>query len=177
LEKDDLTEFLDWWLANKPTCPPNEHAIIQQGNTSGVVLYRNGQFQVELFIVQPNVEIVQHIHPNVDSYEVHLAGDINFYCDGILYNDGKPVRVTTNAWHGGFFGPQGGSFLSVQKWINGVSPKFVGDDWVDHSGNINYDRSTLTQGELNGNTNEKSSTNEETYEKDANEKGQVLNGN
>jgi hypothetical protein len=47
----------------------------------------------------------------------------------------------------------------------------VGNDWKDHIGSLNYDNSTLIQGESNGNTNEKSSTNEETNEKDANEKG------
>jgi quercetin dioxygenase-like cupin family protein len=151
LIKDDLTEFLEEWLTNKPTCPPDTGGIIHQGDTSGVVLYRKGQFQVELFIVKPNVEIVQHVHPNVDSYEVHLTGDIEFYCDGILYNTGVPVRVKPDAWHGGFFGPRGGSFLSVQKWLNGVEPKFVGDDWEDHNGNLNYDRSTLKQGDSNGN--------------------------
>ena len=151
--QDDLTEFLNWWLEHKPTCPPNEQAIIHQGDTTGVVLYRDGCFQVELFIVKPNVEIVQHIHPNVDSYEVHLAGNIDFYCEGILYNKGVPVRVKPDAWHGGFFGPQGGSFLSVQKWINGVSPKFVGDDWVAHDKSVNYNESVTKKENTNGNDN------------------------
>ena len=170
-KKDDLTEFLEWWLANKPICPPNNNAIVQEGDLFGVVVYRKEQFQVELFIGKPNISIVQHIHPNVDSYEVHLAGNIDFYCDGILYNKGTPVRVKPDAWHGGFFGPEGGSFLSVQKWLNGIKPSFVGNDWKDNIGSLNYDNSTLIQGALNGNTNEKSSTNEETNEKDANEKG------
>ena len=171
MEKDDLTEFLEWWLEHKPTCPPAKNAIVQEGDLSGVVLYRKGQFQVELFIVKPNVTIVQHVHPNVDSYEVNLTGDIDFYCDGVLHTSGKPVRVKTNSWHGGYFGPQGGSFLSIQKWLNGIEPDFVGNDWKDHIGSLNYDNSTLIQGESNGNTNEKNSTNEETNEKDANEKG------
>jgi len=169
--KDDLEEFLEWWLEHKPTCPPITKPIIYEGDTRGVVLYRQGHFQVELFIVKPNVEIVQHIHPNVDSFEVHLAGDINFYCNGTLFNDGKPVRVKPESWHGGFFGPQGGSFLSVQKWLNGVEPTFVGDDWKAHDGSVNYNASTLTKGKQYGSTNEKSSTNEKTNEEDANEKG------
>jgi len=169
LVKDDLTKFLEWWLDNKPTCPPCDKPIIYEGDTRGVVLYRHGQFQVELFIVKPNVEIVQHIHPNVESYEVHLAGNIDFYCDGVLYNQGIPVRVRPESWHGGFFGPQGGSFLSVQKWLNGVKPTFVGDDWKAHDGSVNYDESVNNKEKLNGNI--QKSTNEKTNEKDANEKG------
>jgi quercetin dioxygenase-like cupin family protein len=141
VEKDDLKEFLDWWLENKATFPPEENSTIYQGDTTGVVLYKKAPFQVELFIVKPGKEIKQHIHPNVDSYEVNLAGYIEFTCDGKVYCDGKPVRVKPNAWHGGFF-PKGGSFISVQKWLNGVEPKFVGDDWVAHDGSVNYDEST-----------------------------------
>ena len=167
--KDDLTEFLEWWLETKPTDPPFNGSIIYQGDTTGVVLYRKAPYQVELFIVKPNSIIKQHIHPNVDSYEVNLSGNVVFECDGIKHSDCTPVRVKPESWHGGSFGTQGGSFLSVQKWLNGVEPTFVGDDWKAHDGSVNYNASTLTKGKQYGCTNEK--TNEETNEKDANEKG------
>jgi hypothetical protein len=169
-KKDDLTEFLEWFLENSPVSPPKDNPILHQADTTGLVLYRKDNFQVELFICKPFATIVQHVHPNVDSYEVQIAGDITFYCDGVLRDTGGPVRVRPDSWHGGSFGPRGGSFMSVQKWLNGVEPKFVGDDWEDHIGSLNYHKSTLTQGDLNGNTNEKSCTNEKTNEENANEK-------
>lgn len=51
-------------------------------------------------------------------------------------------RRTTNmdnvdeSWHGGIFGKKGGCFLSMQKWLNGVPPSFVGHDWSQVKNNI-----------------------------------------
>jgi len=40
------------------------------------------------------------------------------------------------SWHGGIFGKKGGCFLSMQKWLNGVPPSFVGHDWSQVKNNI-----------------------------------------
>jgi quercetin dioxygenase-like cupin family protein len=138
---DDLEVFLHWWLNARPINTPADNALIYQKDTHGVVLYRQGQYQVELFTVEPNSEIVPHIHPNVDSYEVFVGGDIKFICDGVEYAEhklGMPIRVKPNSWHGGKFGKRGGCFLSVQKWLNGVSPTFVGNDWKDKDNKTSY---------------------------------------
>jgi quercetin dioxygenase-like cupin family protein len=137
-EFDDLAQFLEWWLVNRPINVPQNNAITQAGVIYGLVLYRQGPYQVQLFIMPPNSTIDDHIHPNVDSYEVYLGGDINFRFDGEMFAPealGTHVRVKPNCWHGGLFGPRGGSFLSVQKWLNGKEPTTVGDDWHDASNN------------------------------------------
>lgn len=139
---DELTAFLNWWLSTRNFNPPVETPTNQNGNLSGVVLYRDNSFQVQLFIVKPNSEIEPHIHPNVDSYEVYVSGDIEFMCDGVWFDQAQTqgngvMRVRPSSWHGGKFGPRGGCFLSVQHWLNNVHPTSVGDDWADHSGNTN----------------------------------------
>ena len=135
---DDLEAFMTWWLANRVINTPCEKETNFNGVLSGVVLYRHGQYQVQLFIVQPNSVIDAHIHPNVDSFEVFVGGDINFMCDG-NWNDqsvvGAHIRVRETSWHGGKFGPKGGCFLSIQKWLNNVPPTSVGDDWDDKNNN------------------------------------------
>jgi hypothetical protein len=114
-------------------------------DTYGVVLYRQGPFQVELFNVKPNSEIVPHLHPNVDSFEVFLTGDIHFMCNGEWSYEQKLgesiTRVKPDSWHGGLFGERGGCFLSVQHWLNGVPPTFVGNDWVDEDKRDSYAKS------------------------------------
>ena len=78
---DDLEAFLHWWLANRPMNTPDNWALVHQKDTHGTVLYRQGQYQVEMFTVEPNSEIVPHVHPNVDSFEVYIGGDIKFMCN------------------------------------------------------------------------------------------------
>ena len=144
--KDELTQFMHWWRNTREiNINPYEDRVIHAGDTAGVALYREGEYQVELFIVQPNSIIIPHIHPNVDSYEDYIAGDIDFVLEGKMYNYltvNEPLRVHPNSWHGGMFGNRGGTFISIQRWLNGVSPKFVGDDWVAKDDTASYNEST-----------------------------------
>ena len=144
-QTDVLEEFLHWWLQNRVICPPLDSSLTHIKDTYGVVLYRQGPFQVELFNVKPNSEIVPHLHPNVDSFEVFLTGDIHFMCNGEWSYEQKLgesiTRVKPDSWHGGLFGERGGCFLSVQHWLNGVPPTFVGNDWVDEDKRDSYAKS------------------------------------
>jgi quercetin dioxygenase-like cupin family protein len=143
---DDLEAFMHWWWAIRPINTPSDNPLVHQKDTHGVVLFRQGPYQVELFNVKPNSEIVPHIHPNVDSFEIFVGGDIKFMCDGVVFEQttlGDRIRVLPNSWHGGFFGERGGCFLSVQKWLNGVPASFVGNDWKDEAEKTSYKDSGL----------------------------------
>ena len=130
-------------------------------DTTSIVWFRDGQFQVELFIVPPNYIIPEHTHPNVDSYEVYLGGQIKFSHTGKWVNDyelepseqanpgtalnrGRVIRVKPTDRHGGQFGPSGGVFMSVQHWLNGVKPHCVAADYIgavvgpDHLSKVKY---------------------------------------
>ena len=135
---DDLTAFKQWWEATRPFNPPVEDPVTKAEAIYGVVLYRQAPYQVQLFIMPPNSFIDDHIHPNVDSFEVFIGGDIAFRCNGETYDQnvlGAYIRVLPDSWHGGSFGKRGGCFLSIQKWLNGVPPTSVGHDWHDASNN------------------------------------------
>jgi hypothetical protein len=89
-------------------------------------------FQVQLFTAVPNSEGVDHIHPNMDSYEVYVSGDIAFRANNQVFKDmtfGRVLRIRPECWHGATFGPRGGVFLSVQQWSNVERPSCAGADW------------------------------------------------
>ena len=135
---DDLFAFASWWMATKSLRPPLDN-IHEDENYSGVVLYRDGQYQVELFTIKKEAVGVPHIHPNVDSYECYVSGEIDFVISGQLYSTkegdvGQLTRIHPWDWHTGD-SKKGGSFLSLQKWLNGVSPTSVTLDWTDKNGN------------------------------------------
>lgn len=140
MQFDDLAVFKDWWLTNRTINTPKDATPIFDGVLTGVVLFRQDPYQVQLFVMPPNSKIAPHIHPNVDSYEVYINGDVEF-----LVGDssrsleqsklGETIRIAPTEWHGGNFGERGGCFLSIQKWLNGVPPTSVGDDWSDKDNN------------------------------------------
>jgi hypothetical protein len=130
---DSLAIFKDWWMTNRPINVP-EDGINFFDKVSGLVLFRQDEFQVELFITQPMTTGLSHIHPNVDSFEVHLGGDISFKAYGQIFDQNKLgdfIRITPDCWHGGDFNERGGAFLSIQKWLNGVKPSTIVTDWLD----------------------------------------------
>lgn len=115
---------------------------------AGCVLHRDEEYQVELFMFLPTEhgsEFPPHRHPNVDSIEYFLTGPIAFNINGArvasdakVYgvNDdgsssmcGNYLRVRHTAAHGAKVGKEGGAFLSIQRWRNGVHPSSVGLDW------------------------------------------------
>mgnify|MGYP001240419812 CR=1 FL=1 len=125
---------------------PLLNAVHQIENVWSVIWHRDGQFQTQLFIAPPNCIIPEHTHPNVDSYECYVGGQIRFSHSGkwvspkemftsadnggTAVERGELIRVKPNDWHGGVFGPGGGVFLSLQHWLNGVKPHCVAADYV-----------------------------------------------
>ncbi len=147
---DSLNQFMAWWLEKRILRTPFSTPIMADGNISGVVLYRSPPWQVQLFILKPDSVVPEHQHPNVDSFEVYLSGEIEFSLEGeiiaSMQDSDEPdftglhklyatsIRVTPLAWHGARTGAKGGAFLSVQKWLNDVAPTNVGDDWTHKDG-------------------------------------------
>lgn len=131
---DELEKFKDKWLSTQTIIPPyTEDALYMDENVTVTTLYREGQFQVQLACIRPNVEIIDHCHPNVDSIEVYLGGQIEFRHnekkwtrfrtirarkDGACNRMGVSLRVRPNDWHGATVGGMGGTFLSIQHWID-----------------------------------------------------------
>jgi len=142
---DSLEEYLSWYILNGPSCPmvPID-GLSFIGNGPGLVLHRQDSFQAQLFFALPNTSIPEHSHPNVDSYEVHIANcDLHFFVEGdpsippeYLFHDrgglsrwwGRAVRVRPGQRHHLTVGPRGGVFLSLQYWLRGL-PSSVDDDW------------------------------------------------
>ena len=142
--EDKLTKFRNWYLKKSPPIlvPYNHFAHFIEG-VSGLTIFRNDPFQVQIFIAEPNTVIPNHTHPNVDSYEVALNGMEFFLNDEVSLSRKKTdtqngqysaamyetVRVYPDCPHGGIAGKNGGSFISIQHWLNGVKPTSVANDW------------------------------------------------
>jgi quercetin dioxygenase-like cupin family protein len=141
----NLAAFARWFMSQPPTSwrvPQNAtyQFDMQGGKASGVVLYRAGRYQAELFIVTQTGVFPEHSHPNVNSIEVLLAGHIEFIVRGRsmfrpeviakrLPTQGTMVGVGAGVPHGAILHEGGGSFISLQRWREGVPITSVGIDW------------------------------------------------
>jgi hypothetical protein len=154
--RDDLDDFLDWFLAASPNIGmatlTNTISYSTDSEGNGLmtgVWYKRNNFQVQLVMVSGNYIIPEHIHPNVDSYEVLIGGQMRFSHKGkwlipktfetdvdtkgkSLYR-GYTIRINHDDVHGGIVGPSGAMYFSVQKWLNDVEPRCLVTDWNGYS--------------------------------------------
>jgi hypothetical protein len=141
--KDDLKEFKNWFLKNNTIQVPYDNPLMFIDGIAGITLYRKKPYQVQLFILEPNTIIKEHSHPNIDSYEMFLWG-MKFTHKSKIIIDEKmallkkndmprcshwTLRIKTNELHGGKASDKGGSFISIQKWLNNIDPTHVSKDW------------------------------------------------
>ena len=161
--QDELSNFANWYLTSKEInriYTPFKNPLLFIEGVSGVVLYRVKPFQVELFICQPNLVIPEHTHPDVDSYELFLYGMKFTHGGETVITDeqaqeeieGMPsyayetIRVRPNDPHGGTASKNGGSFISIQHWLNDVEPTHVSSNWDGNSMGTKHSE----QAKLNG---------------------------
>lgn len=141
---DSLQAFAEWYLKTigpLPLAPAN--GFNKAGVFTGLTLYRQGQFQVQMWLCPPESVIPDHSHPNVDSIQVFLCGDICFRKNGELtinqekldvQEDGVQAlntfstRILPTDTHGASIGKRGGAFLTFQHWLKG-EPQSVELDW------------------------------------------------
>ena len=147
LDYTDIHTFKDWWLTNR-IMSVSQGAVRTMpfvGTTLAgmqTLLYRNANFQVELFAFPEGSIVTEHGHPNIRSYEVYVGGTVAFTLDSSWYylkDQGSASQIDEkcpytlyleeNRIHGALFGQGGGTFISIQEWLNDVTPSCVGDDW------------------------------------------------
>lgn len=147
-KEDRLVAFAEWYLSlpfgEIGNLPPRHIPVLSQGKVAHVVLYREGEYQVEqYFILEPNAAFPPHTHPHVDTIEIDLTGEIQFTVDGkptptnlTLHIptassgtiERNAVRIEPNQEHWVRVGATGGAFISIQRWV-GAKPTSVVLDW------------------------------------------------
>jgi len=142
-----VDEFADWYEKNNfPIRPPQDDPIYITDISYSYVLYREGQYQVELYIIDSNSITPEHSHPGVESIIMFLAGECNTTINGnLLYdaspyfnlinNDGTSVmfkyraRLNPKDTHGLKVYDAGTAFLSIEKWPDEMVPSSVALHW------------------------------------------------
>jgi hypothetical protein len=144
---ENVEKFAEWYeKAGYPIRPPQENAIFRTNNASALVLYREGQFQVELYIGDANSVTPEHSHPGVESIIVYLSGEGTTTVNCIKEKDPAPFfdkvnpdgtsilfkvasRIYPQDTHGLTTGNKGFAFYSIEKWDDSIKPTSVTVEW------------------------------------------------
>jgi len=142
-----VEQFAKWYEENNfPIRPPQNNAIFRTNNASALVLFREGQFQVELYIGDPNSITPEHSHPGVKSIIMFLSGEGNTTVNGNFVADPTPyfnkvnedgtsilfkqkITVDPNDTHGLTTYNRGFAFLSIEQWPEELKPSSVTLHW------------------------------------------------
>lgn len=156
-EFKDLADYMRFIMQSSfGALAPPENPIVTYGRTVGICLDRRGQYQVELFIIPPPVEIVEfHTHPDVDAFELHMGGDFDFEAADFSYTAFPPgthlceknlVWVPSTCVHGAINArseSKGTSILTIQFWKNGVIPTSVVHNFLLDDGNKHHQKGLI----------------------------------
>jgi len=144
IEDPALAEFMARYFTGDSIRlkPPANNVLADARGVVSIVLFREGQFQVEMIVLPPNINVPPHYHDDVDSFEVGISGSQEFFiagvqsgflreprANGMSRDFGRFVPIRSDAFHGARTGPHGATFLSVQRWRDGVTPTHVGLNW------------------------------------------------
>lgn len=118
-----------------PSIVPGESSA----DVIGTILHRDGAYQAELFTfaaTQYGGSFAEHRHPDVDSVELYLSGEIEFnvirHGRSEVYRGRRdaPLWIKAEDFHGGKIGPAGAAFVSLQRWRTGLATTSVGHNWI-----------------------------------------------
>jgi len=142
-----VKEFADWYVSNNyPLRPPFDSPVYTTSISYSYILYREGQYQAELYLVKPNSTSPEHSHPGVENIVMILGGNVGGTVDGKVQDntalalqanaDGTSKlfgcfgqTLTQTSKHSLTTGVTGGAFISFEKWPEGVKPYSVTENW------------------------------------------------
>jgi hypothetical protein len=141
-----LEEFAAWYKENEyPVRPPFEDCVYITDNSYSYVLFRQGQFQAEVYLVKPNSGSPEHSHPRVENIILFWGGDATPSYGGVPVKIGpfsRPAangtspafgvmgpKITDEQTHALHTGPKGAAFLSLEKWPEDIKPTSVVVNW------------------------------------------------
>jgi len=121
---DSLDSFYTWYTeSGLPYRPPTPAEVFLSDDATAVCLFREGQFQVELYLIHPEPLVQDHEHPGVEVIKVETF-DGQLFPTGVLRNGqshGVGIRDSANK--------TGYPLLAVQRWHPKLTPTTVASRW------------------------------------------------
>lgn len=85
----NVQEFGDWWISSKmPMKIPNGSEVFLSDDATAICLFRQGRFQIELYLIHPTPNVPTHEHPGVEVIKVRTGLESgNIWLSPVLRRD------------------------------------------------------------------------------------------
>lgn len=121
-----IEDFAEWYRDNG--CPirlPEDARIFETDSTLSMIVFRQGDFQAEMYMIRPNVEVPKHSHP-MKQIILWVGGWMQAFWEGADSKKNGPLSTV----HSGFISPR----LDENKWHSFVTTEkgsllFVLEKW------------------------------------------------
>lgn len=81
----NVNEFAEWWMSMKmPIRFPAKAEVFVSDDAAAVTLFRQGRFQVELYLIHPQPKVPVHEHPDVEVIKMNLSSVVDGETNQIL---------------------------------------------------------------------------------------------
>lgn len=121
---DSLHALKDWYLEQRmPMIIPEGSPVYVTNNATAIVLFRRGNFQVELYITHGEEVLSDHSHPRMEVLTMPIGG-----CDNNIWGVFSPVLVEGQS-HSAAFDEGGLVFLTFEKWENKAEMTSAAVNW------------------------------------------------
>lgn len=133
----DVIDFACWFYKNgRPHKPPKEMRIFRTDSASSTCIYRDGRYQVELYLIDHDAPVPRHQHPGVDAVELdqrHLRS-LDIGDDAMFMEQIRQFALFKGEWHGAGIeakAKDGGHYLtSCQYWHDDIPMNTISVRWL-----------------------------------------------
>lgn len=131
-EVTTLQSFVDWYFKTYPNVSsmiPEDAETFRTDDASAICTFRQGQYQVELYLLDNVYGVVSHAHPGIEVIQVALA--FPGVPRGTVLNSIKGLESHGSGnWSSRNHVPTPGTILAFQKWHPSLRPSTVAVQWM-----------------------------------------------
>jgi hypothetical protein len=70
----NVREFANWWMqSGMPMVFPKNPEVFLSDDATAIALFRQGRFQVELYLIHPHPKVPEHEHPGVEVIKMSMT--------------------------------------------------------------------------------------------------------
>lgn len=128
----DLREFAEWYMSlGAPLLCPSDTEVYVSDDALTFPIYRNGRYQVELYVLHNPLAVPQHSHPFVEVIQSYMTER-----DGTRWSELSPTLVYPDMHGGEDFRkfcredrPERKLLLTFERWPANVRPSTLAAVW------------------------------------------------
>lgn len=110
---NNVTEFGVWWVkVGMPIRFPIGAEVFRTDDATAVSLFRQGRFQIEMYLIHPHPQLQDHEHPGVEAIKVRMGNnnEVIGFTDALTEGRSHGAGVRLEAETTGF------PLIAIQHW-------------------------------------------------------------